>query len=95
MFVQRQNCSVQSGSDEAATDVGAPPPLWWLAHPQVERRRHPVGVAQWAQRVIAGAGQEAMRQDRPLVVLAANDARHQWKGGGVGQQVAGVPVEGG
>lgn len=36
-----------------------------------------------------------MRQGRPLVVLSANYARHQREGRGVGQHVAGVPVEGG
>lgn len=74
-------------------DVRAPSPPRRLAHPQVEGWRHPVRVTQWAQGVVARAGQKAMRQARPLVVLATNDARHQRKGRGVGQHVAGVPVE--
>lgn len=82
-------------SDESAADVRAPSPAWRRAHPQVEGWRYPVRVTQWAQGVVAGAGLNAMRQGRPLVVLATDDARHQREGRGVGQHAPGVPVEGG
>lgn len=88
-------CTKSSISDEAAADVGAPSPPRRLANPQVEGWRHPVRVTQRAQRVVAGAGQKAMRQGGTLVVLSADDAWHQREGRWVGQHAAGVPVEGG
>lgn len=78
-------------SDEPSPDICTPPP-WLVDDAQVDRC-HPVGVSQRADGVEAGAGQDKLGEVGSLVVLAANDPRHQREGGRVGQHVAGVPVE--
>lgn len=90
-FVENSPISRRHVSDEPSPDICRPPP-WLVDDTQVDRR-HSVGVSQRADGVEAGAGEDERGEVGSLVVLAANDPRHQREGGWVGQHVAGVPVE--
>lgn len=90
-FVEHSPISRRRVSDEPSPDICRPAP-WLVDDTQVDRR-HPVGVSQWADGVEAGTGEDELGEVGSLVVLAANDPRHQREGGRVGQHVAGVPVE--
>lgn len=90
-FVENSPMSRRRLSDEPPPYVCRPPP-WLVDDAQVDRR-HPVGVSQRADGVEAGAGEDELGEVGSLVVLAADDPRHQREGGRVGQHAAGVPVE--
>lgn len=90
-FVENSPISRRRVSDEPSPDICRPPT--WLVDDAQVHWRHPVGVSERADGVEAGAGEDERGEVGSLVVLAADDPRHQREGGRVGQHVAGVPVE--